>query len=230
VTILSVPPKGGGGKSLLDKGDTGLSLRKASVSTTDYTYSKKLTVQEDATTGYYDEYVLTPGMDGFWGMTGEEDLDAAFEKKYGIEDLSGSSIATKTQAEIQDILEDMIYAPGSDDLMVKLRLKVETPYVMLDPIATVAIGEPLVVTGTSNRQEGYVIVVTCNGPVELCPWTVKIENGAFEATFDTTDAVEGEYTVKADDGDGHVAEQETFITGTGVQEIVEGVEEVVEQP
>jgi hypothetical protein len=47
VTILSVPPKGGGGKSLLDKGDKGLSPRKASVSMTDDTYSKKMTVQED---------------------------------------------------------------------------------------------------------------------------------------------------------------------------------------
>jgi hypothetical protein len=74
VTILSVPPKGGGGKSLLDKGDTGLSLRRASVSTTDYTYSKKMTVQEDATTGYYDVYVLTPVIDGYWVMNGEQDI------------------------------------------------------------------------------------------------------------------------------------------------------------
>ncbi len=228
VTILSVPPKGGGGKSLLDKGETGLSLRKASVSTTDYTYSKKLTVQEDATTGYYDEYVLTPGMDGYWGMTGEQDINAAFEKKYGITDLSGPSIATKTQAEIQDILEDMVYAPGSDDLMVKLRLKVETPYVLLHPIPDVTAPAPLVAIGASNRKDGYTIVVTSiSATKELPPQTVYVENGTYRATFDTRDAVTGEYTVKADDGDGHVAEEETFITGIGVRKIEEAVEEAV---
>ena len=230
VTILSVPPKGGGGKSLLDKGETGLSLRKASVSTTDYTYSKKMTVQEDATTGYYDEYVLTPGMDGYWGMTGEQDINVAFDKKYGIKDLSGPSIATKTQTEIQDILEDMIYAPGSDDLMVKLRLKAETPYVWLHPVADVNAPAPLEVGGTSNRKDGYTIVITCIGvTTELAPQTVQVENGTFRATFDTTDAVTGEYTVKADDGDGHVAEEGTFITGKTAQEIAAGVEKAVEK-
>jgi hypothetical protein len=86
----------------------------------------------------------------------------------------------------------------------------------------------LVVRGTSNRQQGYPIVVTCKGPVELEPQVVSIANDTFEATFDTTDAVTGEYTVKADDGDGHVAEEEVFITGTGVQKIEEAVKEAVE--
>ena len=89
---------------------------------------------------------------------------------------------------------------GADDL------RVETPYVTLDPIKSVAFGEPLVVTGKSNREDGFVIVVTCKGPVESSAQSVKVENGTFEATFDTTDAVVGYYTVKADDGDGHVDE------------------------
>lgn len=45
--------------------------------------------------------------------------------------------------------------------------------------------------------------MTCKGPVELEPKVVKIANVVFEATFDTTGAEEGEYTVKADDGQGH---------------------------
>jgi hypothetical protein len=207
VTILSGPPKGGGGKSLLDKGQTGLSPRKASVSTTDDKYSKKMTVQEDATAGYYDSYVLSSGMDGKWGTTGEEDLEAALNEGYGIPNLTEGIITTKTQGEIDDILTDLVTTTGSDDLMWEGRLKVETPFVRLDPVAAVvAVGEPLVVTGTSNRQEGFWIVVTCKGPEELAPHTVKIENGTFRATFDTTDAVTGEYTVKADDGDGHTDE------------------------
>ena len=203
VTILCVPPKGGGGKSLLDKGEKGLSPRKASVSTMDDTFSKKMTVRAAATAGYYDIYVMCAGMDGEWGMTGEADLEAALNKKYGIPSLTEGVITTKTQAEIENILEDLVMTPGADDLMWKGRLKVEAAYVWLDPIASVGVGEPLVVTGKSNRQEGYIIVVTCTGPVELAPKTVKIENGTFSATFDTTGAIEGEYTVKADDGDGH---------------------------
>jgi PGF-CTERM protein len=229
VTILCVPPKGGGGKSLLDKGDKGLSPRKASVSTTDDTYSKKMTVQEDATAGYYDIYVLCAGMDGEWGMTGQESLEAALNQKFHIPSLTTGIINTKTQAEIEDILEALVTTAGADDLMQKLRLKVETAYVKLDPVADVTAGEPLVVTGTSNRQQGYVIVLTCKGPVELAPKTVKVENDTFGATFDTTGALTGEYIVKADDGDGHVDEAEVFITGAGVAEIVEEVEEVVEE-
>jgi PGF-CTERM protein len=82
-------------------------------------------------------------------------------------------------------------------------LKVETPYVRLDPIKSVAVGEPLVVTGESNRKDGFAIVVTVTGPKELAPATTAVTNGTFEATFDTTGTPVGTYTVKVDDGDGH---------------------------
>ncbi|NAS88979.1 hypothetical protein C4E24_04490 [ANME-1 cluster archaeon AG-394-G21] len=203
VTILSVPPEGGGGKSLLDKGQKGLSLRKASVSMTDDTYSKKMTVQEDADLGYYDIYVLGTGMDGEWGITGEENLEAALDAGYNITSLTRGIINTMTQEEIHDIVTDLVNTAGSDDLMWEGWLKVEMPYVWLEPIAAVAVGEPLVVTGTSSRQEGFVIVVTCKGPVELEPKVVKIENGAFWCVFDTTDVTTGKYIVEVDDGDGH---------------------------
>ena len=205
VTLLYGPPRGGGGKSLLDKGQKGLSPRKASVSTWDDTFSKKMTVQEDATTGYYDIYVMCSGMDGVWGMTGQEDLEYALDEKYHIPSLTSGIINVKTQEEIKDILEDLVTTPGADDLMWKGKLEVETPFVKLDPIDTVCIGEPLVVKGTSNRPEGYVIIVTCQGPVELAPHIVKVKNDSFGCVFDTTGAKEGTYVVKADDGDGHLA-------------------------
>jgi hypothetical protein len=85
------------------------------------------------------------------------------------------------------------------------------PYVKLNPITSVGIGEPLVVKGASNRQQGFSIVVTCTGPVELEPQVVSIANDTFEATFDTTGALTGEYIVKADDGDGHTDEVEVNI-------------------
>jgi len=204
VTILSVPPKGGGGKSLLDKGETGLSLRRASVSTTDYTYSKKMTVQEDADLGYYGIYVLCTGMDGEWGITGEENLEAALDERYNITSLTTGIINTMTQEEIHDILSDLVNTAGSDDLMWEGWLRVERPYVWLEPIEAVAIGDPLVVTGASNRKDGYAIVVTCKGEtMELVPQIVKIDDGAFWCVFDTTYATTGTYIVEVDDGDGH---------------------------
>lgn len=70
-------------------------------------------------------------------------------------------------------------------------------------ITSVAVGEPLVVTGTTNREEGFVIVVSVKGPVELPSEIVKVENGAFKAIIDTSTAKVGTYSVQADDGDGH---------------------------
>jgi iron complex transport system substrate-binding protein len=85
---------------------------------------------------------------------------------------------------------------------------VSAPLVALDQIAAVGVGEPLAVTGTSNRKDGFAIVVTVTGPVELQPQTVALANGAFEATFDTSTAAAagGIYTVTADDGEGHLDE------------------------
>lgn len=84
--------------------------------------------------------------------------------------------------------------------------KVEAAYVRLDTIAVVGVGEPLVVTGTTNRKEEFPIVISVKGPMELTPQTVKVEKGTFNAMFDTTGAMGGMYTVKVDDGDGHTDE------------------------
>ena len=82
----------------------------------------------------------------------------------------------------------------------------ETPYIRLDTLPTVEIGELLVVNGTTNRAEGVQILVTVTGPAELLPKLVRVENGTFNAIFDTSAAREGTYTVKADDGAGHTDE------------------------
>jgi PGF-CTERM protein len=236
VWIMAVPPKGGGGKALTaDR--KGITIDKASVATTDNSFTKKLTVQKDATSGYYDLYVLSPGMDEVWDMTSNKDLIAAINTKYHIPDITNPNDAgTKTQAEVQSMLDSLVTSAGSDDLMVQLRLKVESAYVRLDPVAAVNAGTPLVVKGASNRQQGFNIVVTCKGPVELEPQVIKIEDDTFTATFDTTDATTGEYVVKADDGDGHTDEVEVFITGKGalaaeaaVEKVVAEVEKVVEE-
>jgi hypothetical protein len=144
VVIVSVPPIGGGGKSLLDKGMKGLSPRKATVSTTDANYIKKMTVQEDADSGVYYVIVLSSGMDGTWGMTGQADLEAALNQKYHISSLTSGIINVKTQNEIVAIFGDLTQSVGSDDIMRMLPLKVgETDALTLNPIADVVVGSPV---------------------------------------------------------------------------------------
>jgi len=88
-----------------------------------------------------------------------------------------------------------------------------SPYTRLDILPTVEIGEPLVITGTTNRAEGTQILVTVKGPVELIPVIVRVENGTFNATFDTSAAQEGTYVVKVDDGEGHTDEAMVNLRG-----------------
>ena len=83
---------------------------------------------------------------------------------------------------------------------------IESAYVKLDTIEDVAIGDGLVVTGTTNHRDGCPIVITVKGPMDLQPQTAYVENGTFRVVFDTSYALPGVYTVKADDGDGHTDE------------------------
>lgn len=106
--------------------------------------------------------------------------------------------------------DDFVYfeaeTPGFSTFAVTGEEKVEVVYVRLDTIAVVGVGEPLVVTGTTNRKEGFPIVISVKGPTEFTPQTVKVEKGTFNAMFDTTGAMGGMYTVKVDDGDGYTDE------------------------
>jgi hypothetical protein len=209
VTILCVPPRGGSGKSLLDKGDKGLSPRKAIVSTSTDTYMKKMTVQEDADSGVYYLIVLSAGMDNEWGMTGQESLEAALNQKYHIPSLTTGIINVMTRDLIVNILDDLTQTPGSDDLMQMLKLKVgdiakET--LTLNPIADVVAGNPLVVTGETSRKDGSIIWLTVKRPYyEIVPQAAIATDKSFSATFDTAGAQPGTYTVKANDGYGYTA-------------------------
>jgi len=219
VDILIIAPKGSGGtvitggqglKTIRGDGtteETNIYHASASVSETDYTFTKKITVDDDADTGNYLVIVLSPGSDGKYGKAGYTKIERA---------LGDYTLSAKTQDEVLDIVQDATFgAVGSGDLMWLTYVRVETPTVTLNPVASVAVGEPLVVTGISNRGEGHIIIVTVKGPVELTPETVPVENGTFNATFDTSDAKPGTYTVKADDGDGHTDEVTVDIVATG---------------
>jgi len=86
---------------------------------------------------------------------------------------------------------------------------VESPYVRFNPVESVPVGEPLNVTGTTNREPGTKITIsTIAGPMDLPSVVTEVEwiskdEAIFEATIDTTDAIPGTYTLEADDGDGN---------------------------
>ncbi|MGB2841966.1 MAG: hypothetical protein WBC40_05770 [Halobacteriota archaeon] len=132
---------------------------------------------------------------------GTADLLDGIKTKYFGGDLS--NLAGKTQAQINATLYDAtIDAAGSDDFMKKITIKVGTAEVSLYSIADVENGGDLVVAGTSNR-EGHSIIVKVKGPINLGTEFATVENGKFKATFSTSEALTGEYTVEADDGEGH---------------------------
>lgn len=176
-----------------------------------------MTVQEDADSGVYYIIVLSSGMDGCWGMTGMHQLDVAFENKYGITDLSGPSLATKTQNQVVELLEDLTQTAGSDDLMRILTISVgDIDSLTLNPIADVVVGDPLVVTGKTSRKYSSIIWLTVKKPYyEIVPQAAIATDKTFSATFDTTGAQPGTYTVNANDGCGYTTSTSVnIIAGT----------------
>jgi hypothetical protein len=201
VDVLTVSPKGGVGTGLEGEhggidGVTGVTHDRLAVFSADWSYFNKIGVDDDADTGRYAVAVLSLGRDGIYNGIVTNDLIDGIADVY---ELSG-----KTQYQILDILQyATIDAAVSDDLMWVGYIKVESPYVRLNSISDVHIGEPLKVTGTTNRKDGTLLIITVRGPVELTPQTAYVANKRFNASFDTTDAIPGAYVVEADDGDGH---------------------------
>ena len=150
-------------------------------------------------TGTWMAMVLAPGLDGIYG-----DLGVGAGR---LDYLPTAWFAGKTQDQIVAILENhTVNATGSDDLLVSLTFEVETPYVRFNPIENVTIGEPLEITGKTNREPGtWIWIRTIEGPALLPAVITEVEwptadQGVFSATIDTSDAVPGNYTLEADDG------------------------------
>ncbi|MFZ2070202.1 MAG: hypothetical protein WAV32_01090, partial [Halobacteriota archaeon] len=225
VDILIVGPKGGGGRGMNPANSEanglprGVVYEAASVSS-DFAWSIDIDADEDADTGTYLVFVLSPGKDKIYDGIRDADLLNGTKTKYFDGDLS--RLAGKTQELINATLYDAtIGTAGSDDFMKKLSIKVGTAEVSLYSIADVEIGGDLVITGTSNR-EGHSIIVKVTGPVDLGTKFAPVENGKFKANFSTSEALTGEYTVEADDGEGH--------TDTTVVNIIMPVRTVASPP
>lgn len=181
VDVLTVSPKGGVGTGLEGEhggidGVTGVTHDRLAVFSADWSYFNKIGVDDDADTGRYAVAVLSLGRDGIYNGIVTNDLIDGIADVY---ELSG-----KTQYQILDILQyATIDAAVSDDLMWVGYIKVESPYVRLNPTSDVHIGEPLKVTGTTNRKDGTLLIITVRGPVELTPQTAYATKKTFNASF-----------------------------------------------
>jgi hypothetical protein len=205
VWIVCVPPNGGGGNALTEK-RTGITMDKASVSTTDNTFTKKLTVQKDATSGYYDLFVLSPGIDWVWDMTRNTSLINAINVKYNIFDITNPYDAgTKTQDQVKAIFENLTQSAGSDDLMQMLPLIVGTAdTLILNPIADVIVGNIVNVSGETIRKNGSMVWITLKSEDQMLAVVITTAMAnAFNVTFDTTGLLPGTYTVRAYDEYGY---------------------------
>jgi len=115
----------------------------------------------------------------------------------------------KTLEERVAIFMDAIRSARCDDLFALFNFTVEPSYVSFNPIENVTVGEPLEITGKTNREPGTKIGLwTFEGPTMLPPVITEVEwptaeQGMFSATIDTSGAVPGIYTLKAEDGDGN---------------------------
>ena len=215
VNIVIIGPKGFSGDHT-NKNDLayGLMITDATVAE-DNTFKKEITIPDDADTGRYTVLVLSPARGGY-GSTGKTDLTDALVNEYsaylptsdedGLWDwLSGNDV----DQIISLISSATIDKAGSDDIMYKQTFKAESPYVKFNPVESVSVGEPLNISGLTNREpETPITISTISGPAELPTVVVEAEwptpdQGVFSATIDTTNAVPGTYTLEADDGDGH---------------------------
>jgi hypothetical protein len=207
VDILIVAPKDGGGHGMNPTNSaenglpSGIIYETATVSGSTNTWSIDIDVQDEADTGMYLAFVLTPGKNQIYDEIETADLLTGIADNYLDGDLS--TLGAKTQEQIKDILLDATTeAAGSDDFMKVVKLNVGKAEVALYSLADVVIGDDLEIAGTSNR-EGHTIILKMKGPISLGTKFATVTDGKFSATFSTSEALTGGYTVEADDGEGH---------------------------
>jgi hypothetical protein len=207
VDILIVGPDGGSGHGMNPTNSeenglpSGIIYEAASVSSSTSTWTIDLEVDKDADTGQYLAFVLTPGKNQEYDGIGTDDLLQGIAADYFGGELS--RLGTKTQEQIKAILLDATTgAPGTDDFMKTLKVTVGKAELMLYSLDDVVIGENLTVHGASNRV-GQTIIITVAGPLKLGTQFVTVTDGTFTATFSTLEALTGDYTVEANDGEGH---------------------------
>ena len=204
VDIVIIGPKG---LTVNELGvDNGLDITDSTVS--DNEFEEEISIPDGSDPGTYVAIVLIPGRDGKYA--GSEAEDGAFEdafEYYGYD--VPADLVGKNQAQLLEIGGDVSFSRiGSDDQYAMLTFRVSAPYIeIVKPIATVGVGEPLVINMTTNREDDVTITVTSiAGPMELLGEACRVEDGKAGVTIDTADVVEGTYTIQAEDDDGNIDE------------------------
>ena len=225
VDILIVAPKGYSGTNIEDSSWKGMYIGSTGVSTTDGTFSKKISVGGDVDTGRYLVVVLSKGSDGVYGCCNEGDMIGGASvasptpqptpkpRRRGkcrggvtIEAaLDCYSLKTRTQNEMLAVFDDIV-ALGDDLSWVRYIAVGKQETLILNPIANLEVGEPLEVTGETSREDGSRIWITVKGRYyEIVPQAAIASDNTFSAAFDTTGVPSVTYTVKAMDGYGYTA-------------------------
>ena len=205
VHIMIIAPKGGGGVGI-DGAEPGFVIYKLSVENN--RFSKRIAVAENADSGAYAVIAVSPGRNGIYDGIGTDDLELGLNEKY----TEYSELTGKTQEQLVWIVQyATTEAAGSDDLAQELRLKIESPYINLKGIGDIQIGDTLKINGTTNREPGTRIMISCEGPTDLPMAIADVEwptpdEGVFTAAIDTYEAVIGTYTIEADDGEGYATD------------------------
>lgn len=214
VDVIIFGPKGGS-QILTDDGD---GFEAVDVEDDD-TYEEDIyTTDEDTDTGTYTTVVVSAGRDGEYG---DGDLGAGPGDLADLWDFSG-----KTASQILSLIEsDLWGAAGSDDQYFILTFKIESAWIALDPIEDVGVGDPIEVSGSTNRAGDTNILITIDGPSDLLPASVDVVDGKFNATIDTEDAETGVYVIEVDDGDGNT-DTTTVTIGEAAPATPEPTEEV----
>ena len=80
---------------------------------------------------------------------------------------------------------------STDDDFDKSRVVIEYPYLKLDPVSEVILGDELLVVGETNRQDGTVFNIIVEGPGINETMLSEVSDGKISATFNTTAWIEG---------------------------------------
>lgn len=175
------------------------------------TFKAEIRIPEEIYSGFHYVMVLSPGEDGVYGVTNKtsgELFDAMLDyisSKGGCEDV----LPGKSTEQLRDIIAAATFnATDSDDLAADLTFVGALSFgevIKLNPIASVHVGEPLMVNGTAELENDSVVVLSViSGPTDFPGCCCHVENGMFQCTLDTTDAVPGTYVMQAEDKEGNI--------------------------
>jgi PGF-CTERM protein len=189
--------------------ERGLEVTSSSVSENEF--EEEISIPDGSDAGDYIAIVLIPGRDGYYAGTIYEDgeFDNVLDV-YSDGDLNdlGDDLKGKNKAQLMSIIADASYdAVGSDDQFAMLTFRVAAPYLeIVEPIAPVAVGEPLVIEITTNREDDVAITLTSPDCPDLPGETVRVKDGKANVTIDTTDIPVGICTIEVEDDDGNIDE------------------------